>query len=249
MGIAIIDGLLSNYIQIELMNTSLNKDLKNESKFKFQAMICFLMIIFSFYLLYCLCFDNFLHLFINDQILTPKTRSKKVNDTDESHKKSSIRLFFFEFLPILFLIYLALFTIIILMSDKIYAPSKELYHLEPPLISNQIQDQNIFKTGFKSLKKQLKSFSILKPSEHNEDIDENLNSNRNKFNANTDQLIKFENLPWKIVNLSDSECFELKVKYSKFIFFCSVTIFLYILLIINFNLCGFLRKICCKKKN
>ena len=177
-------------------------------RYKMHALLSFCFILIQFYLLYFLSFESFL----------------KMNSEGNNNK---VRLVFFKILPGMFMCYAVFVFVVLCLSRKMYVPDKGLFHLAPVSFAQKKQ-QPAEGLSTDLIKKTLSTF---------------LKSNANKLplfnpmNGNTRAKKDFASLPWKLLQLDNSQSYELQFKYLKFLFFTAFALFIYTILSLRLNIC------------
>ena len=233
INVAIIEGILSNLksCQVEFQLWSFSCD---KLRYKIQILANFCLILCVFYLIYCLCFKNFL------KLKTPENYYDE--DEDEDYDNSGMhvhRIIFFKVIPIIFLIFIGLFFIFLVFSKNIYSPPRHLYYIsnlksnEQPVtgVSSHFQDSftNIFRLRKRFLFKEL----------------------RTEIKDNVGALPIIRNIPsvkkkrlgylLRSIRLSGAEKYELRLRYLKFVVLTGFTVIIYILLLLRLNFCTMCR--------
>ena len=205
------DGLMSNLIQIGLINSDF-EHFKTTTRLKLVTLFSFILIILLFYLLYSICFNSFL------TVITTQPEGEGEEEEEKQQQQTpKYKLFLCCIVPILIWCLLICYLLIIAYNQDIFAPNKELYHKQPPDYSqyngNELKKiKTILKSKFNSFLSQDKS--------------DNSDTNEDKVNQ----------LPWFILNLESSQFYELRFKYFKMCFFTFLNVILFCLLFFRLNL-------------
>jgi len=222
INVLITDGILSNLksCQIEFQILPYNC---TQIRYNIQILFCICLVFIVFYLIYFLCFKNFLRL------SSPSNYYE--DDSEEDDKASNItRLIFFKIIPVIFLILIGIFFIFLVLSRHVYAPPSNLYHISPAnknlALSTNVSSHltESFKNLFRLKKRFL--FSNLRSG-----VKENI------LTTVKDLKKRPELLDWELIRLTDAEKYELRLRYLKFVVLTGLTVSIYILLLLRLNLC------------
>lgn len=226
INITLIDGFISNLVQIDFKQFSLTKNLRHKT----QVIACLGLVCSVSYLLVLLCFKNFLNMSFKEY--GNETDDEEEEDNEPSVTKLHIgRLIFLDIVPIIILAILVMFFIFLVLSYRVYTPPKSLYHIEPSKqkgiiranLKNTVKSMFRLKKRFfrrlrKKIKEKVSGLPIIR------DIP-GMNEKRVEY------------LSWHILKLESNQKYELNFRYFKFLAVTLFTLFIYVMFFVRLNVC------------
>lgn len=208
INIVLIDGLMSNIIQIGLIDSKFKN---HQVRQLFQSLFSLGLLLSLIYVLFTICFNKFL-LFIT-------TRT----ETGEVIKPTKLNLVVFVLVPVLVWCLLFVSLVNLYLNRDLY--TAQMYHKQPVSYRRKSDLDNTIsniKSNIKNLKSKLTFFN-------------KKDSNNEEYDLNDEMNNKLNDLPWFILSLNESQALELDLKYYKYCLFTFINIILYALLFIGLN--------------